>query len=810
MGFSVMARQTVPVPAAIASFPSHAVAVFSHAVRPLVVAGTLAAWVATAALLLASEGKPPRAEGVPVTINAGPDWVPLDVDLDIEPGSALDFSNVLPRHAPAGKFGRLIATKQGKFAFENCAVPMRFYGVDLCCTAQYLSRELADRLAERLVRLGYNAVRIHHYERWLVERVPGEMRLRSDTLDQFDYLFAAFKQRGIYVTTDLYVSRLIALADVYEDRSRNAGTGQAKTADRVENWTFENYYNVGAADFGVQDFKMAVYVNDRAYENFQAFARALLDHTNPYTRLRYADDPALASLSLMNEDCPGNFIDGLQGRLRDDWQLAWNRWLAARYPDRHSLAAALGNLADKQDPARGTVPLQSIRGQGPGVITFNAFVADVQWRFFDRTRTFLRDEMRCQTLLTDCNGWTHPVQVQAVRSRFDFVDDHFYVDHPHYLSHVRLPPSRSGNANAVAGGGLGWRDSAFSRLLDKPFTITEFNYCGPGQYRGVGGLMTGALAALQDWDGLWRHVYSYNRENITRPAAMYYFDVAADPLTQAAERAGLCLFLRGDLQPAKHAVAITSTPDALLASATVSRDRAPAWNRLAWLTRVGWRIGDPSPTTEHELPLLFSGGTDPLAASNEKTILDRFAQSGWLPAANRTDLNRNRIQSESGEVTIDAPASTLTVDTICTAGGFAPAGKRIEARAATIDILDTYATVWVSSLDGEPITRSKRLLITHLTDLQNTGTRYGDPNRQLLLDWGRLPHLARAGRATVALRIEHAERAKVYSLAVNGKRTGEVQTSVAEGVMSVPLSVSADGKARMLYEIEVQPNASTD
>lgn len=391
-----MARQIVRVPAAIASFLSHAVAVSSPAVRPLVVAGTLAACVATAALSLAAEGKPSRAEGAAVTISAGPDWVPLDVDLDIEPGSALDFSNVLPRHAPAGKFGRLIATKQGKFAFENRAVPMRFYGVDLCCTAQYLSRELADRLAERLVRLGYNAVRIHHYERWLVERVPGEMRLRSDTLDQFDYLFAAFKQRGIYVTTDLYVSRLIALADVYEDRSRNAGNGQAKTADRAEDWTFENYYNVGAADFGVQDFKMAVYVNDRAYENFQAFARALLDHTNPYTKLRYADDPALASLSLMNEDCPGNFIDGLRGRLRDDWQLAWNRWLAAHYPDRHSLAAALGNLSDKQDPARGTVPLPSIRGQGPGVITFHAFVADVQWRFFDRTRTFLRDEMRCQ------------------------------------------------------------------------------------------------------------------------------------------------------------------------------------------------------------------------------------------------------------------------------------------------------------------------------------------------------------------------------------------------------------------------------
>ncbi len=799
----MMARQSVRTLAAFGWFPGFVPAASLPALQSLLLAGTIAACVVTATLTLAAEGQPPRAEDAPVTINAGPDWVPLDVCLDIEPGSALDFSNVVPHHAPAGKFGRLVTTKTGHFAFQQHAAPVRFYGVDLCCTAQFLPHELADRLAERLVRLGYNTVRIHHYERWLVQRGPGEMRLQADRLDQFDYLFAALKRRGIYVTTDLYVSRLVALADVYEDRARDADTGQAKAADD-DGWTFENYYNVGPTDFGVQDYKMAVYVNDRAYEDFKAFARALLDHRNPYTELRYADDPALAWLSLMNEDCPDNFIDGLQGRLRDDWRLAWNRWLAARYPDRQALAAALGNLAEGHDAAQGTVPLPSIRGEGPDAVTFNAFVADVQYRFFDRTRTFLRDQMHCGALLSDCNGWTHPVRLQAVRSRFDYVDDHFYVDHPHYLSPLRQPPSRAPNTNPVAAGGPGGRDCAFSRLLDKPFTITEFNYCAPGEYRGASGMVTAALASLQDWDGLWRHVYSYNRDNITQPVAMYYFDVAADPLTQAAERAALCLFLRADLQPAKHSVAITSTPEGLLASAAVSASQSPPWSRLAWLTRVGWRIGDPSQATEHDLSLPLSADANPLAAATENRILDTFAQSGWLPAANRTDLKKNCIQSESGEVTIDAPASVLTVDTACTAGGVAPAGKRIETRAATIDVLDTCATVWVSSLDGEPISRSKRLLISHLTDLQNTGTRYGDRNRQLLLDWGRLPHLVRAGRATLTLRIEHAQRAKVYSLAVSGKRTGEVQTSAVDGSLSVPLSVSADGKARMLYEIEVR------
>lgn len=767
------------------------------------IAAVLATCVTTVGFASDAEDGPNPPDAVAVTISAGADWLPLDVDLEIEPGSALDFSDVMPRHAPAGKYGRVVTTEAGHFAFEQRATPARFYGVDLCCTAQFLPHELADRLADRLVRLGYNSVRIHHYERWLVDRTADEMRLRSDTLDQFDYLFAALKRRGIYVTTDLYVSRLIARADVFDDHPRQANNGQAKAANE-DDWTFENYYNVDPNDFGVQDYKMAVYVNEHAYEDFIAFARVLLDHTNPYTQLRYADDPALGWLSLMNEDCPDNFIDGLQGTLRDDWQRAWNRWLAARYPDREILATALGNLTDDQDPTQGTVPLPSIRGKGPIAVTFNVFVTDVQYRFFARTQTFLRDEMQCRALLSDCNGWTNPVRLQAVRSRFDYVDDHFYVDHPHYLSHLRQPPTRSGNTNPIAAGGPFCRSCAFSRIFGKPFTVTEFNFCGPGQYRGAGGMVTGALAALQDWDGVWRHVYSYNSENIRRPAAMYYFDVAADPLTQAAERAGLCLFLRGDLQPAKHSVAIASTPEAILASAAVASDRAPAWNQLAWLTRVGWRIGSEPDITEQDLSLSFSAESNPLAAGTEKTILDAFATRQWLPATNRTDLEKNRIQSETAEVTIDAPASTLTVDTACTAGGFAPAGGQIQTRAATIEVLDTDATVWVSSLDGQPIVRSKRLLVTHLTDLQNTGISYGDENRQLLLDWGGLPHLVHAGRATVKLRLEDAERAKVHSLAVNGKRIGEVPVTAADGTLSVPLSVSAGGKARMLYEIEVQ------
>lgn len=718
-------------------------------------------------------------EDGPVTILPGKEWLPLEPNLEIEPGSALDFSTLVPRHKFAGEFGRVIASEHGKFAFQaRPAVSARFYGVNLCFSAQYLSHEESDQLADRLSRQGYNALRIHHYEGDLVERGPGNAgRFKTNRLDQLDYLIAAVKRRGIYITTDLFVSRPVPMSDIYEGATGN---------------------------IGMDEFKMAVPVNARAFENYKAFARALLGHENPYTKLRYADDPAVAWLSLVNENCPGNFIAGLQGKLRDDWQRAWNRWLAARYRDRAALARALGKLQDDHDPVKGNVPLQSPGARGPASVIFNVFLAETEASFFERTRRFLREELHCPALLTDCNAWSNPVQLQAVRSQlFDYVDDHFYVDHPEFIERPWSLPSRCSNTSPIAGGARGGRSCAFTRLMGKPFTITEFNYSAPGRFRGVGGILTGAMGAIQDWDGLWRFAYSHSREGVAKPGPMNYFDIAGDPLNMAAERASLCLFLRGDIRPAKHSVVLSAEPAELMSAPQTSCDKTPSWQAMAWITRVGWIVGNnPQPgPTDFMLPL---AGGDAMKGGVEKRIFTALQEKGWVSDAAVAGFAKNHFQCENGEVTIDAAANILTLDTPLTAGGFAPSGLKIVTRAASFEVMDSDATVWVSSLDNRPIPSSRRLLLSHLTDLQNNETRYGDRSRQVLLAWGRLPHLVRAGRAVVELQLDNAQFAKVFALNTGGKRIGLVATSInASGALSIPLSVAADGKARMLYEVEV-------
>jgi hypothetical protein len=734
------------------------------------------------------------APAAPVILAAGSDWVPLAPELDIAPGSALDFSNMAWIDAPAGKHGRVIVGADGHFVFaDSPAVPRRFYGVNLCFGAQYLTQEESERLAERLARLGYNALRIHHYERDLTQGQQPTTRLNPDRLDQFDALIAACIRRGLYLTTDLFVSRPVAWRDVGIDRD---------------------------GSIPMDTFKILIPVHDRAFENWKQFARALLDHVNPYTHRRYAEEPALAWLSMINEGNFGNFVKDL--RTFPEWQQAWNRWLARRYPDRPTLAAAWGaELRADEDPARGSVALtENIYDSKLRTRDTLAFFADTERDMIARMKSFLRDELGCRALISNANSWTRFATDQGARTLYDYVDDHFYVDHPQFLEGSWRLPSRCPNTSPLADGATGGRPLGFTRLFDRPFTITEYNYSAPGRFRGVGGILTGALGALQDWDGLWRFAYSHSRDALFTPARLNYFDMACDPLGQAAERASLCLFLRGDLAPAPHRTAVVMTDADLAHPPAKIPTLAPKWHWLGWVTRIGTLVVPaPSASLKLDLPIPLGWKTPAAAFGSDRVLaadpyaLDDTAlwaavrQRQLVPAENPTDPARKIYASETGEIRIDAPADLLVLDTPRTAGGYAQPGTAIRAPrgGVTAAIDGAAATVWASALDGRPIRQSRRLLVTHLTDLQNTGIRYAEPERRTLLDWGRTPYLVRAGRAEVAIALAAPATYRVWVLSPGGRRLAELPARVEHAELRFTADVAGDtaNGARLVYEVAV-------
>ena len=123
---------------------------------------------------------------------------------------------------------------------------------------------------------------------------------------------------------------------------------------------------------------------------------------------------------------------------------------------------------------------------------------------------------------------------------------------------------------------------------------------------------------------------------------------------------------------------------------------------------------------------------------------------------------------------IDREKRLFGVDTPRTAGFFAEYG---ECTAGPLTVkLDgnAPAAVWVSALDDSPIASSGRLLLTHVADVQDEGTVYADDSKKILLKWGQLPHMMRRSVADVTLAFADAKSCKVYALAADGTRRGEV------------------------------------
>ncbi|MFB3881937.1 MAG: hypothetical protein ACE149_11785 [Armatimonadota bacterium] len=723
-----------------------------------------------------------------VTIRESGDWIPVQVMLEIERGSALDFSQLGLTDAPAGRHGWVRAVG-GHFEFsDRPGERVRFYGANVVWSALYLDREQCDRFADLLRRMGYNSVRIHHYERELVDsEAPDSLTFRQDSLDRLDYLFAALKKRGIYLSIDLFVSRAVKSSEIFP------GT-----------------------DGRAPNFKVLVPVDDRAFDNLKEFARRLLTHVNPYTGLAWKDDPALAFISFINEGMSLNYWDRLDERARELWEQAFNRWLLERYGSREALAGAWGEaLKPEEDPARGTVALPTNFENSPAGLDLVRCCAELHRRMYDRMAAYLCEELGCRALLTDMNAWTFTLQNQWPRAQFDYADSHFYWDHPEFMRRGWRLPSKgwSGGGSAVAEGGGGPAARALTRFYNTPFTLSEYNWAYPNPYRSESGLVTGAYCALQDYGGLWRYAFAGYREALEEPPALSYFYYGSDPINTAAERAAVCLFLRGDVAPAQARVALTSSLQGLLEARHVSNLDARI-SRLGWVTQIGMSVdgaGQVAPQPQMCLPLSGDGcplGDDqrllahqPLAPDALSAAVEGLRERRLLPDGNATDVSKEIYESQTREILLDSEQATLVVNTPRTAGGCAVAPGRLSAGPLEVELEASGGAVWVSSVDGEPIASSKRMLLVHITDVQNSGARFGDQRRHVLEESGGLPYLARRGKARVSLTNGGAEALQVWALDMSGRRLAQVPV-VSEG-RSVSFVVDTRGPAGACFYYEI-------
>jgi hypothetical protein len=308
-----------------------------------------------------------------------------------------------------------------------------------------------------------------------------------------------------------------------------------------------------------------------------------------------------------------------------------------------------------------------------------------------------------------------------------------YYDHPRFGDTGFMGPMLLDNRPLAARAGRGAdgsmeSDLAASALAGLPLLATETGTMYPHEWRSGGLLSLAAAASHQGWDGFLHYAYAgggwngwdqvYGSQEVIAGTVD-----ANDPAQIGLMPAAALLFHRQDVRPSPSEVRVVyDAAEARSAHAfgRYDRDRFFPFGYLARVCRVRSGFAPPAPGAVAAvvgeaagwagpaLPWSRLEPCDPPALSRRLDAL--LKERGVVPAGR--GLQGEALVSDTGELRHDWGRGLITVDSARTQGftGF-PEGT-LRLGAVEIAVAADFATVVASSLDGEALTGTRRLLIT--------------------------------------------------------------------------------------------------
>lgn len=400
-----------------------------------------------------------------------------------------------------------------------------------------------------------------------------------------------------------------------------------------------------------------------------------------------------------------------------------------------SLRPGVEVLSAGESLEEGTVrPAQRDAGLTQGrYLDYVRFLNDLEMDFFTDMRDFIKGTLGAKAPVTGTIGYG--LAGIAVQARMDFVDAHAYWQHPRF---PRRPWSRTDwyvpNRSMV--------DSpeestilrlSLGRVLGKPFTVTEYNHPAPNEFRAEAIPLIAAYGALQDWDAVFLYSYHHAVGEWDRRYIAQYFDIDSDPGKMVQMPVGAAVFRRRDVSPARGEVVIRlSREEACSATAR--------WglNPVEGLRAAGY---DPLTALRSRVALVFDRAAkgievEPPSAPAEGPFLSDTGQLRWEVEPDR-----------GGLFTIDTPRSKAVVGRL--------GGRTVRLDGLTVRMPETdtnFASLTFTAMDGEPLSRSSRILITAVGRVENTGMVWNPEHTSVSDKWGTAPTIAEAVSARITLK----------------------------------------------------------
>jgi hypothetical protein len=689
-------------------------------------------------------------------------WPPFVMPWDDATEGPTDMSHLL--HKPAGSRG-FIRIANGHLATGD-AERWRIWGQNVCFGAALPPVDKAPGVARRLAKFGINCIRFHHADhRWPTGFLMRSLHLAGqegpeptraldpEAMARLDYFIYCLAQNGVYSDLNLNVSRHFTPADGVE-QSEWLGYAKAVT-----------------------------YFDPQVLMLQKEYAQQLLRHVNPFTGNRYAEEPAVALVELVNENSiveswlagrllgkqtePGGTWCDIPSYYAEQLDRLWNGWLTERHGDAASLREAWGgDLRGDEDTAEG-----SVRRLKPGEFADASaarfhdeatFYEQIEQRFFDEMAAFLREEVGVRQIIVGSSDHNHYINNQihvSSNARLGIIDGHCYWQHPRFTTPkgwggdwliTNTPMVDNPDHSIIA-------QLSRSTVAGLPYIVTEVNEPFPNDYACEFIPVLAAYGLLQDWDGLF--LFAYASGGYYEPGrgaddspdggpVRSFFSMANDPMKMVQTAAGALVFLRGDVRAAERMVKRELTRERLLEAL---REK---------------------PTDE--FPYAVPGLAGRLALVH-RTAIGSFDAPAVSPQRGECELPAGRIASDTGELvwTESGGRDSVLMGAPCCEAVIGHAGRH-EAAHLAADLRTPFASIQLHSLDGEPIASSERMLLVAAGRVANTGMVWKGEDRQSLEGgFGNAPARIEPVDAGIELRgLNAAGTIALIPLDVRGQPTG--------------------------------------
>ena len=603
------------------------------------------------------------------------EWYEIRVNPTFSGSHYVDWSSLLD--APAGKHG-FLKVVDGHFQFED-GTAAKFWGTNLVAGSCFPSKAVADSMAGRMSKMGINLVRLHHMDApWANPNIFGgpsnAANLNAESLDKLDYLIYALKKKGIYIFMDLLVHRDFSLIEEVKNKPPDLGGKQVAYFDPI----------------------LIKWQKD--------YARQLLTHKNPYTKLSYNEEPAIVASEFINESTAFLHFGG--DILTENYRKELERKFQTRYPGKKLSVFDL-------DYEKGHSPRVKEKAETKGDVKESIqFFSEVERKYYKEMAEELKKKMGIRYPLAGSNFPLPVLAYQRNNTALDFIITNDYWDHPqlwktgndwsrilyapiHNLSMIRNPHMSILSNNAK----YKWNNM--------PMIVTEYHACYPNEYVLEAAPLIASYAALQGTDGMLQFHWD---ELVPGEDRMNSFSLSRSPDQLAQWVVASPLFLRGDIKMASGLVLDPISEEEVTALPLYS-DFLDTHYYLPFVTRVAKSFKNEKADDINKYDSFYS--------KEDKLI-----------------------KSETGELKLDSKNAYFELQSAKVQGIIGDfRGKTFELPFMKIKINNSWASVIVVSKDGKPLNESNNFYLVVTAPTKMSGQKFND-SRSGLVDTGELPLLA--------------------------------------------------------------------